>query len=302
MTHSLKHNLALCLVFVSLIPLNKTFAAQWDGRILDPVNGTELTFNEFIDVVAQHENIVLGEDHSNTLIQIAQARTIEAAVIAKQPASFVTAWEFLNHTQSARNDELYAQVLNQTLSASDFIKQAVSASERNQTYAPIIETTARLGGQLMSVNLSRAEKAPVLEGGLAALAPELLPPNFMLGTLYYYDRFAKAMRDHVPAEKMFNYFTAQCLVDDVIAHQMSTKLDSVGLRFLVVGGFHTVYGDGVVKRLQLRSPDLRLLNIRFVDASNYTETELKHMIDHPIYGLLAEIVYFVNEPKGSLQK
>jgi carotenoid cleavage dioxygenase-like enzyme len=64
-----------------------------------------------------------------------------------------------------------------------------------------------------------------------------------------------------------------------------------------VGGFHSDFGDGVVKRLRLRSGGARVRTIRFVDASLYTEAELRSLRQDPVYGILADYLYYVNEPK-----
>jgi hypothetical protein len=102
------------------------------------------------------------------------------------------------------------------------------------------------------------------------------------------------MQDHVPPDKLSNYFDAQCLTDDVMAHTLLGSREP--FKILVAGSFHTDYRDGAVARLAARAPSETVAAVRIVDASDYREPELPSVLWDERYGPVADFVVFVNEP------
>ena len=104
------------------------------------------------------------------------------------------------------------------------------------------------------------------------------------------------MGEHVQTEKMQNYYEAQCLTDDVMAYSF-LKIQGGQKGVVIAGSFHTDFFDGTVLRLRARSPKTNILTIKIVDTSDYSESELMDTLSDPKYGAIADLVYFVNEPK-----
>lgn len=273
-------------------------ADTWNGRIFEVRSRMEISRARYVKQLSSFPVIVLGEDHYSEAVQAVQALTIREVVLATgKTGAFTTHWEFLNATSQEQTASLFERLRSKQITPAEFF-QATLGSVPSLSYAPILENTAELGGKLLGVNLSRAEKAPVVEHGITALDPSLLPPGFDYGSEGYFERFRDIMAEHASPEQLQNYYAAQCVVDDVMAYHLLNDSGDT-LKFLIAGGFHTEYYDGVVRRLFMRAPRVRVASIRIFDASHFEEKELSGLL--PLhderYGNIADFVYFVNEPK-----
>lgn len=284
----------LCVVVI--LPFSAG-AVTWNGRIEEGFTGTAVTAQGVADRLADSDFVVLGEQHDVAAIQNAQAAMIAEISGRRGDRTFSTAWEFLDAKEQPRIQEAFDAFNSGSIDSNEFLVRT-QGSARYKNYAPILEVTRLLGGGFLGVNLSRQDKESVVRGGLAAALPGTVPTGFGMEFGGYFERFKKAMEGHATPEQLSNYYAAQCLTDDVMAYHLIQSRPDSELRFLVVGGFHSDFGDGVVKRLRLRSGGARVRTIRFVDASLYTESELRSLRQDPDYGVLADFIYYVNEPKA----
>ncbi len=290
------------IVGCSFASLAVQAAPNWDGRIYSTACGPErITENDFLDHAVTYSHLVLGEKHLTAAVQKRQAWVIEE-VLARDfipNQRWHLAWEFLNRSDQPSINQVVAQFLSGNGTAAETVTKLMGSAQY-ATYAPLFEVLKRAKGNLVATNLSRAEKAPVVQGGIAALDPQLLPPDFMMGADDYFRRFSEAMGMHTTPEKLRNYFAAQCLTDDVIAHTWS-QISDQERKFLIVGSFHSDFNDGVTARIRARAPSAPLLTVRFIDAADYSAAELESqwqsLVIDPHYGPVADFVLFVNEPQ-----
>jgi len=276
-------------------------SATWHHRILDVKTLSELTFEDLSIRAAVSQTIAIGELHNTTEVQILEARIIEEVVTRLHlKGRFSLGWEFLAVTQKVQNKLLYSDFMSGKITALEFLTATVGKSTA-PFYVPVLETLKKFEGDLKGINLTREEKAPVTKGGIKSADPQLIPPGFEMGGANYWERFTKAMGEHVPAEKHQNYFEAQCLTDDVMAYSLENEISTVP-RFFIAGNFHTDFFDGTISRLKKRNPTSGVLSIRIIDTSEYKESELLGLLNHYIYGPISDLVIFVNEPVQQKQK
>lgn len=267
--------------------------ASWNGKIFAGSIDNEISLDDLIRNLEEADIIVLGEEHYTPPVQIAEANIMKALVLKKgAEGNFNLAWEFLNFSDQDRIRDLYTRFVKWELNSEDFLKEIIYSGA---SYTVIVEALRELAGDLKAINLSRLEKKPVVDGGLSAIDPNLIPEGFDYGSSNYYERFKAIMSGHTIPEKLANYWDAQCLTDDVMAFHIANVAEK--LTFVITGSFHADFGDGVVQRLGLRSPTKNMVVIRLIDASEYLEEELRDVIRDPIYGLIAPFVLFVNEPQ-----
>lgn len=277
---------------------NANSLAVWNGRVFNVRSRVQATHEQMVEDVQLSTHIVLGEKHYTPALQQAQADLIGAVVRSRNLSQqFTVAWEFLNAESQAKTESLYQQFAAGQITAKDFLAATQGASH-GESYAPILETIKALSGHLLGVNLTREEKAPVVEHGISAADPALVPPGFQMGGADYLERFAQAMQGHATEEQISNYFAAQCLTDDVIAYHLLEGYSQANdpLKFLVIGAFHTEYFDGTVNRLKVRDPSGSISVVQFIDAADFAENELLPLLHDSKYGDIADYVVFVNEP------
>lgn len=282
-------------ILLGLVFHSSACASVWHGKIIEVDSGADLNLAELAQRLSNSEGVILGEKHDTHPIQFAQAEVIESTFLNSGNRSFTLAWEFLNHSQQADTDQLFEKFKNGLIDANQFLDHTQGAG-KNRNYALILEVTKKVGGKLLGLNLPRKDKDPVVSGGLSAAKPGTIPPDFQLGGEKYYERFVAAMEGHASPQQLQNYFAAQCLTDEVMATHLLED-SSAEIRFVVLGGFHTDYFDGTVASLKRRKNDFKISVVRFIDASDYTENELKTLSVHSNYGPIADFIYFVNEPK-----
>lgn len=247
---------------------------------------------EFYSQLETAQEWILGETHSTAEVQRAESEIIDRISALKPKYRPTVFWEFLSVSDSARIQTIFDSFVQDSISSEMAIDQIFGAARSERLYAPVLEIIKKRGGSLVATNLSRTEKAPVVRGGIAALNPALLPPGFTLGSEGYRRRFLEAMGGHGDPAVLANYFAAQCLVDEVIAHQMEIH-SSQDLRFLIVGNFHSNYFDGVYASLARRVPGLKRISIRLESASLVSPTERAEIISGtPADGPTADFIVF----------
>ncbi len=273
----------------------------WNGRVYDVREGHYLSRDQRRAALAGVEILVLGEKHDTPVVQLQQAQAISEALEANPAVigRWVLGWEFLNRRDQRSIDEAWNLVNLEEKSLPELLDQFLGRG-RSRSYLPILEVGVRYAGELRGLNLARDEKAPVVRGGIEALDPAILPPGFALGGAGYRERFEEAMGGHATPEQMQRYFEAQCLTDDVMAHELLRG--GAPFRVLVNGSFHSDYFDAAITRIRARDAVSRLLSVRLIDASEYTVAELEALqlslqLEHSRFGPLADWIWFAGEPQ-----
>ncbi|MEZ4871017.1 MAG: ChaN family lipoprotein [Bdellovibrionales bacterium] len=138
------------------------------------------------------------------------------------------------------------------------------------------------------------------KGGAVQLTPELkrwMPPNFTLGNALYKQRFEDVMKDHVPPEKLDNYFASQSVWDETMAWRVSEfiKNHDQHVFVIIVGDFHAAYFGGLPDRLKARGVE-NLIVLSQVDSRHSDQKEFEELIDpHPEYGPRADFILSVEQ-------
>lgn len=277
-------------------------AADWNGRVYDVARGSYLQEAEIRAALRQADVLVLGEKHDTPTVQAQQARAVALALEARpeEAGRWLLGWEFLERRHQSAVTSLFSRFSSALISGIELMDGLMGAG-RNRSYLPILEVAAKYHARLRALNLGRDEKAPILKGGLAALDPSLIPPGFAMGGVNYRARFFEVMGGgHAGAEKLERYFEAQCLTDDVMAHELLAE--QAAFRVIVNGSFHSDYGDGVVARIRDRAPSMKILQVRLIDAADYSEADLEPALNladplqSPRDGQLADWIWFAGEP------
>ncbi len=261
-------------------------------EIFEGRTGQPITEAQFYQQIEPFSEWVLGETHATAEVQRAEAEIIDHVSALKPLFRPTVFWEFLAVSDSARVQSIFDSFLQNTLTSEQAIDQIFGIGRSERLYSPVLDTIKKYRGTLVATNLTRNEKAPVVRGGISALDPALLPPGFVMGGEGYRRRFIDAMGGHGDPATIENYFAAQCLVDEVIAHQIEIH-PSNELRFLIVGNFHSNYFDGVYASLERRLPGRRV-SIRIESAALVSPTERAELISGSmIDGPMADFVVFV---------
>lgn len=254
-------------------------------------------WDQVLNAVPEEATIVMGEEHYNELVQMAEGLVVAKVVEAKNAkGAFTAAWEFLDYPVQ----DLITEAMNEwKLSGDDqaFMMKVFenqSRAQSHQVYMPFLKTVKDLGGELLATNAPRDWKKIITTTGLSTLDPSLIPPNMEMGSDGYFERFKLVMQDHVPADKLQNYFEAQCYTDSVMSYQIMSQ-SSFGLRFMVVGSFHSDYFDGLVENYK-KQTNMPVITFKLVDGTELTATEIDELIKPDAqFGALADYILLLTK-------
>jgi uncharacterized iron-regulated protein len=283
------------LLILSLLTLG--FSALAEDRVYDTTAQKFITLDEFADKVPSSGQVVLGEYHYQGNIQKAQG-TIIKLIVEKhfKQNDFTVAWEFLNYTDQTEVRKNFVAYKLGEISELDLFKKWFPASqkpEQNLPYIAFVNAAVQLGGEVIGVNAPRKQKRVITADGIGALDPDLLPPNYEIGSDNYWKRFVEAMGGHGTPDTMKKYFEAQCFTDSVMAHQMASY-GAHDLQFLVVGAFHSDYLDGVVRELG-KTHSWDTTAVKVVDKADLEINEYRELLfGNKKYGSYADFIYFTN--------
>jgi uncharacterized iron-regulated protein len=266
---------------------------------LEFFNTKQRQIEEFDLVVKNIPNtstLILGEEHYNPLVHEAQGLIVEGVVKSKNASeAFTGAWEFLDYPDQTHITEAFKKWKGESINDRQFLAEifgSVQRGDNHHVYLPFLRAIKNLGGQLLATNAPRKWKKIITDSGLLSLDPKLVPPNMKLGSSHYFDRFKEVMQDHVPPEKLQNYFEAQSYTDSVMGHKLMTE-SSFDLKFMVVGSFHSDYSDGLVENYKMLSSS-QVIVFKLVDASKLSADELDALFkDHPQYGPVADYIVLI---------
>jgi len=288
-------------IFVSL--LNFTFA-EAKRAFVEPIAinalyvGADLTrieLSQVITRVAPGSVVIVSEQHQFAAHHKKQLKFLlvlqQHSPIAGYQVS--VGMEFLSYPyQAAVNQYLLGQ-MNEV----DFLRAVFWQGNGFEFYRQQILFSRLSGGKTLALNAPRWLTAKISQQGLTSLSEQqrqLLPPHFEIGNEFYRERFWKAIGgDHVPHEKLINYFTAQSLWDDTMAWQTAEhlKIYPNDVVVIIVGDFHAIYGGGLKDRLQQRGVD-SVISISQVNLSGLNEFERHEMLaPHPNWGARADFIW-----------
>ncbi len=254
------------------------------SEIYDTKNQKFITIDEIPQYLPAQGFFILGEFHAQRPIQNAQAQLIRS-LQKSSSNNFDLAWEFLNHPEQNYINTKLLQLREREISTQQFLIQ--TAGKSNLAYAPIIEILHSPHSHLRALNISRSIKQKVIQDGLGSIDPQLVPDFHYNGGASYYKRFQAAMGNHVPANKLEAYFTAQCLTDSVMAQQLNKS--SSDRTYAIIGSFHTDFFQGTVERLKLLTND-PIVTFKFV---LHEDPQKENYINgHQEYGAYADYIIF----------
>lgn len=245
---------------------------------------------EFTQTVKKDAHYVLGEYHYNEVIQKTQAWLIEHIVTETSAQNdFTVGWEFLLYRDQKAITDLYNQYQAKNITGAELMKRL----GHGETYLPILEVSAKFGGEFLALNEAREIKRYISKGGLVSLPSEYQVPMMELGSQNYLKRFMAAMGGHGASQTLMNYYEAQCFTDSVMAYRYSLGSNH-DLRFTIVGSFHSDFFDGYVAQLP-RYINQEVVAIKIVNANEVSaDDELALTSNDPEYGAIADYVIFAD--------
>lgn len=259
-----------------------------DMRFYEGSSLSLLTESQVRDRIAEADALIFGEQHDSSTHHQQQVEILKW--VAEIHGAYNLGMEFISYDQQDALDRF----LNKTITEPEFLSevnwQGIAFSEyRQQVLSPLA-----VNGWTYGINLPRWVAREISSLGLeniTAKANALLPPNKELGTDTYFERFRETMKGHVPEASLLRYFQAQSMWDDTMAWKAAELIQNQQFLAIIVGEFHSAFGDGLPYRIQQRSQGVNLLNISQLSSCD----EITHSKN---LGTRADIILINMECKG----
>ena len=280
------------LIFILLLTCTNLLAMPTHEAIWDTKHKVWLNLR---DIKPSPDDIfVFGEEHAfpenqnEPEIKIQHDNQVRWLNQIKRFGSISVGMEFLAYPHQEVTDGYLAGEINEA----DFLKQVGWGTSPFAFYREQI-LASRGGGKTWALNAPRSLTKKVGgfgPGGLSEQEKSLLPPIWELGSAPYFERFKEAMGEHVPAEKLENYFWAHCLWDDTMAWKATTLANAQPLT-IIVGNFHSEFGHGLPERLK-RYGAKKVTTVMQIAVKEWNEDEVQRALQpDPKYGHRADFLW-----------
>jgi uncharacterized iron-regulated protein len=241
-----------------------------------------------------NEIFVLGEEHATTdnaadpLTRLHHANQLRLIEQLKKHERVSVGMEFISYPFQPETDRFVAG----EYAEADFLKTIGWGLSPFEFYRDQV-LASRGSGRTLALNAPRELTRRVGQVGPNGLSQDersLLPPIWERGGDEYFERFQETMREHVPPEKIENYFWAHSLWDDTMAWKAMARLDGSVLA-IIVGEFHAEFGHGLPSRLR-RHGASHVTTVIQVPIDDFSENELRKAIaPDPQYGDRADLLW-----------
>lgn len=209
-----------------------------------------LGLDDVIREVLQREIVYVGEGHENYQDHKVQLEVIRAMQEAGTP--FAIGMEMFQKPFQEPLDEYIAgrSTEKDLLLDSEYFKRW---RFNYHLYREILEFARAHGIPVVALNARQEIVRKVSEGGLDSLSAEEreeIPRDMDLSDAGYRERLERVFREHKTKKSFLNFYQAQIVWDETMAHSIEEYLrENPGHRMVVLAGAgHVVYGSGIPKR------------------------------------------------------
>lgn len=273
--------LLLLMLFLTLT--NVSYANNSSYQLYQ-TDGKRLTVGEVAQQAARYDVVVFGEYHDNAVLHQLEYELLQNLVAAK-PQVAVSLEMFERDTQP-----LVDAYLAKTISEAEFLAGARPWPNYQSDYRPLVELAKQQSLPVLAANIPRPIAADYAKtGSLAELTAEqqsYLPRIHRPDPGRYQQKFFGYMsgqdgRMRLSPDKIMNYYQAQCLKDDAMAESIADHLTSKPQQLVIhyQGDFHSRERLGVVEKLQLLQPNLKILVIAPVYVSDFNQP-MSNLTEH----------------------
>jgi uncharacterized iron-regulated protein len=247
--------------------LSTARGAQLQGTVVELATQRTLSFEAFVQAVAQAQVVAVGEEHYHPDIQAFELRLLQA-LAQHRPQHIALAMEFLERDMQLAVDA-YLSGNSDAVTLQTQIKATPSFI---QGYFPLVQYARQAGVPLLALNVPRSLARRVTKEGLQAVAESLLPPEraymaatFLPITPQYRTYFLQAVATaHPLAEEQRDRFVeAAHLKDDTMAESLAAFLErAADMTVLAIAGrFHFDYGLAIPVLLRQRRPRVTMQRV-----------------------------------------
>lgn len=243
--------LACCLAGCSSIP---RLTGSWVA--VDTKTRERVSLDEMADALQHADVVFLGEEHDNTVAHGLQF-DLTRKLYERRGSLVVTLEMFETDVRFVLEDYLAGK-----LSEKEFLAQSRPWPNYESDYRPIVEWAKKNGVRVVAGNIPRpVARRVAYEGAGAVRHIDGMPTELDAPHDEYLALFKEAMggrRNGPVSKRLYNWYTAQCAKDEVMAESILRWTGGQDTDPIVVhwcGKFHSDRTLGTAARVLRRRPD-----------------------------------------------
>jgi len=251
-------------------PIERQLSAR-DGR-----TGERIELAALLDRLAAADVVFIGETHDDETTHRAELAIYEG-VRARRNQQVVLAMEMFERDVQPDLDAYLAGRIGED----EFLSRARPWNNYATSYRPLIESARAAHLPVVASNFPAPLRRQVAREGQPALdaarakTPDQVPAELLASTPEYWRRVDNAIRGHSAmmgggGGNEDRRISTQSLWDNSMGESCARALDAhPGWSVVHVnGGFHSQYWDGTVRQLHLRRPEIKILTVAVVPATD----------------------------------
>jgi uncharacterized iron-regulated protein/dienelactone hydrolase len=251
--------------------------------VREAVGGREVALEPWLDALAEAEVVFLGETHLDESTHRLELAVLEGLIARRQGEVVLSLEMFERDVQP-----LLDRYLSGELDEAQFLAGSRPWNNYRTGYRPLIEAARRAGVSVVAANFPAplrrelAQAGAVDLSGLSAEQRELAPAELLPHGELYWKRVDNAIRGHAAMmgapdpDPRARLMSTQSLWDNAMGEACAQALERWPGRLVlhVNGGFHTAYGDGTARQMELRRPGTDARTVAIVPTPNPSTAEL----------------------------
>ena len=240
---------------------------------VDTATHESVSLDEMADALQGEDVVFLGEEHGNSVAHSLQFE-LTKKLYERRGSLIVTLEMFERDVDFTLED-----YLNGKLSEDEFLERSRPWPSYSDDYRPVVEWAKENGVRVVAGNVPRPVARRVAYEGVGAVRHEKwMPAELEAPHDEYLSRFKEAMggrRNGPLSERLYNWYTAQCVKDEVMAESILRWTGGAPSDPLVVhwcGKFHSDRALGTAARVLRRRPDFDIAVVSTKSGSRNLET------------------------------
>jgi uncharacterized iron-regulated protein len=271
--------------FILLLSLVSSVGFTQEIYKIFNAKGKELSFEKAFKNANEHQVVLFGELHNNTVAHYLQLKTL--AFLHQNNSNVIFGGEPFETDQQLLFDELNQGLID----LKQYKSEARKWSNYEQDYEPLVRFSHENKIKMVATNVPRRYATMVArnnlnildsisEEGKRFICPLPLTVDFEIPG---YPEMREMMHN---AEKAESFISAQALKDATMAHNILKYLVPESLFFHINGSYHSNKKGGIYAYLKMANPELKIFTIAVVESDEL-------IFDKEEYPELADIIIVV---------
>jgi len=242
--------------------------------------------DSLICIISQYDVIFLGVENFDSLNNVLDYEIFDA--LTEKNKDIALSLEILEaDNQGIVNDFLDGKISGQELHVSSNIDINIL-----QVFLPLIKLAKNRGLPVIAANIPKRFCRIVAHFGIEELGSlseqeqKILPQQ----TFFFNDRYKELFKERLKEQKtqlekqdenINNLYQSHCLTDEKMAESISNFLfQNPGYKvFMINNSFHSDYRLGIVQKLNIRSPMLRIVTIKNFSVPKMAKIDYNQLLD-----------------------